>query len=464
MATSTAPLKRVQPTSSKIAAPTDSDDSDDMFDLASDTDSPSKKRQKTETDKNKKGANKGQKLDQKLLDKWDDEENYYKTIIGEVLNDKYKVVDHLGKGVSATVVKVEEVQEGEEEDKDHKNGNGNGKGNGHSNGHENDGLAVKIIRSNDAMRKIGDREGRIIELLNNHQTTNSIIGLIDRFDHKGHLCLVFEGMHSNLRDILKEFGRNQGINIRAVRLYARQIFTSLKILRECHILHGDFKPDNVLVNAKRSSTRLCDFGSAVEANKDQKTWTEPMPYLASRFYRAPELILGAPFDYGVDMWSAGCTLYELYTGCILFAGSSNNHMIKCIMDVRGKFSHKQLKKGKFSDKYFDENLDFKSEEVDSHTGRLITHTLRYTQNQAPLPVKKLLGKCRETGSDIILQGHLIDLLDKLFTLNPEKRITPEQALEHPFCQDREADLPGHHDQDNHNNNNNHNPHNDNHKA
>lgn len=451
MATSTAPLKRVQPTPSKISGPVDSDDSDDMFDLASDTDSPNKKRQKTETDK--KGR-KGQKLDQKLLDKWDDEENYYKTIIGEVLHDKYKVVDHLGKGVSATVVKVEEIGE-EEGDEDHKDGNS-----GSSKFHENDGLAVKIIRSNDAMRKIGDREGKIIELLNKHQTSKSIIGLVDRFDHKGHLCLVFEGMHSNLRDILKEFGRNQGINIRAVRLYARQIFTSLKILRDCHVLHGDFKPDNVLVNANRSSTRLCDFGAAVEANKDQKTWTEPMPYLASRFYRAPELILGAPFDYGVDMWSAGCTLYELYTGCILFAGSSNNHMIKCIMDVRGKFSHKLLKKGKFADKYFDENLDFKSEEVDPHSGQLITHTLRYTQNQAPLPVKKLLGKCRETGSDIILQGHLIDLLDKLFTLNPEKRITPAQALEHPFCQDREADLPGHHDQDHPDNNND----NDDHKA
>lgn len=444
MATSTAPLKRVQPTPSKISAPVDSDDSDDMFDLASDTNSPNKKRLKTESDK--KGR-KGQKLDQKLLDKWDDEENYYKTIIGEVLHDKYKVVDHLGKGVSATVVKVEEIGE-EEGDGDHKDGNS-----GNSKPHESDGLAVKIIRSNDAMRKIGEREGKIIELLNKHQTSKSIIGLIDRFDHKGHLCLVFEGMHSNLRDILKEFGRNQGINIRAVRLYARQIFTSLKILRDCHVLHGDFKPDNVLVNANRSSTRLCDFGAAVEANKGQKTWTEPMPYLASRFYRAPELILGAPFDYGVDMWSAGCTLYELYTGCILFAGSSNNHMIKCIMDVRGKFSHKQLRKSKFADKYFDENLDFKSEEVDPRSGQMITHTLRYTQNQAPLPVKKLLGKCRETGSDIILQGHLIDLLDKLFTLNPEKRITPAQALEHPFCQDREADLPGHHDQGHHDNKN-----------
>lgn len=414
------------------------DDSDDMFDMTSDTEESDSKRQKSYG---------GQKLDQKLLDKWDDDEQYYKTITGEVLNDKYKVTAEIGKGVSATVVKVE-VKGGGQSESNGKNHKGEGgksmdKSRGeyehrnHGTDSPGDGYAVKIIRNNDAMRRIGEREANVIENLNKHQTTHSIIGLLDRFNHKGHLCLVFEGMHSNLRDILKEFGRNEGINIRAVRLYARQIFTSLKILRECKVLHGDFKPDNVLANAQRSSTRLCDFGSAVEAHEDQKTWSEPMPYLASRFYRAPELILGAPFDYGVDIWSAGCSLYELYTGCILFAGSSNNHMLKCIMDVRGKFSHKQLKKGKLTSKYFDENLDFNSEQIDPRTSQMVTQKILYTQNQAPLPIKKLLSKCNESGTDIILQGHFIDLLDKLFALNPDKRLTPEEALKHPFCQDRE---------------------------
>lgn len=52
------------------------------------------------------------------------------------------------------------------------------------------------------------------------------------------------------------------------------------------------------------------------------------------------LVIGKPYDYGIDMWSVGCTLYELYTGKILFPGSSNNHMIKLAMDLKGKMPNK----------------------------------------------------------------------------------------------------------------------------
>ena len=51
-------------------------------------------------------------------------------------------------------------------------------------------------------------------------------------------------------------------------------------------------------------------------------------------------VIGKPYDYGIDMWSVGCTLYELYTGKILFPGSSNNHMIKLAMDLKGKMPNK----------------------------------------------------------------------------------------------------------------------------
>lgn len=54
-------------------------------------------------------------------------------------------------------------------------------------------------------------------------------------------------------------------------------------------------------------------------------------------------VIGKPYDYGIDMWSVGCTLYELYTGKILFPGSSNNHMIKLAMDLKGKMPNKVKK-------------------------------------------------------------------------------------------------------------------------
>lgn len=62
--------------------------------------------------------------------------------------------------------------------------------------------------------------------------------------------------------------------------------------------------------------------------------------MGPRSHPASALVIGKPYDYGIDMWSVGCTLYELYTGKILFPGSSNNHMIKLAMDLKGKMPNK----------------------------------------------------------------------------------------------------------------------------
>src|SRR3954464_9193356 len=110
--------------------------------------------------------------------------------------------------------------------------------------------------------------------------------------------------------------------------------------------------------------KICDLGSASDASDNEIT-----PYLVSRFYRAPEIVLGMPYDFAIDMWSIGCTLYELYTGKILFTGRDNNELLRSIMECRGKFSNKVLKKSSFIDLYFDDHLQFKSMERDRITGK-----------------------------------------------------------------------------------------------
>ena len=74
-----------------------------------------------------------------------------------------------------------------------------------------------------------------------------IIRLEGSFDHKGHLCLVFENLCFNLREVLKRFGRDVGINLKAVRAYAQQLFVGLSLLKKCNLVHADLKPDNILV-------------------------------------------------------------------------------------------------------------------------------------------------------------------------------------------------------------------------
>jgi len=81
-------------------------------------------------------------------------------------------------------------------------------------------------------------------------------------------------------------------------------------------------------------------------------------------------VLGIPYDYGIDVWSVGCTLYELYTGKILFPGRSNNQMLRMFQEVRGKFPNKMIRKGQFSGQHFDENYNFLSVEFDKLRNRV----------------------------------------------------------------------------------------------
>ena len=81
-------------------------------------------------------------------------------------------------------------------------------------------------------------------------------------------------------------------------------------------------------------------------------------------------VLGMPYDFGIDIWSVGCTLFELYTGKILFTGRSNNQMLRAIMECRGKFSHKILRKAQFVGLHFDDMLNFRSVEKDRLSGKV----------------------------------------------------------------------------------------------
>ncbi len=108
--------------------------------------------------------------------------------------------------------------------------------------------------------------------------------LLSSFNHKQHLCLVFEPLHMNLREVIKKYGKNVGLHITAVRSYARQLFRALRLLRKCQIIHADIKPDNILVNESKLVLKLCDFGSASYADE-----CDIAEYLVSRFYRAPEI-------------------------------------------------------------------------------------------------------------------------------------------------------------------------------
>ncbi|KAK4619611.1 Serine/threonine-protein kinase prp4 [Fulvia fulva] len=369
------------------------DDDDDMFAPA---DKPAKKAD----------AKEARTLDEGMLDNWDYPDGHYRIINGELLDNRYAVEQQVGKGTFATVVRARDSQTGSK-------------------------VAIKIACRNDTMLKAGQKEMQFLERLNEKDPEDKryIIRLLGNFTHKGHLCLVFEGLHMDLRDVLKKFGRDVGINLDAVKIYAYQMFQALLHMKHAEVLHADLKPDNILVNEKRTLIKICDFGTATLQQDAELT-----PYLVSRFYRAPEVILGMNFDYAIDMWAIGCTLFELYAGRILFNGSDNNGMLRVIQECRGKLPNRLIKRAMLADKYFDEQFTFYGLERDKMTGNVVQKPMHFAQGLAKRDLKSRLSGNINKMTPAMLKEHtaFLDLLDKCLQLDPEKRIKPKDALHHHF--------------------------------
>lgn len=343
-----------------------------------------------------------------LTDNWDDAEGYYRVRIGEILDSRYMVYGYTGQGVFSNVIRARDQARSNQD------------------------VAVKIIRNNEIMHKTGLKELEILKKLNDADPEDKLhcLRLIRHFFHKQHLCMVFEPLAMNLREVLKKYGKDVGLHVKAVRSYTQQLLLALKLLKKTGILHADIKPDNILVNDSKLVLKLCDFGSASYINDNDIT-----PYLVSRFYRAPEIILGIPYDYAIDMWSAACTIYELYTGKILFSGKSNNQMLKFFMDVKGKFPNKVIRKGAFKEQHFDSNCNFLYHEIDKVTEREKIVVL--SVNKMTRDLQSELVSSQVLPADQLRKvTQLKDLLEKALAIDPVKRISLNNALTHPFIQDK----------------------------
>ncbi|VBB28506.1 unnamed protein product [Acanthocheilonema viteae] len=344
-----------------------------------------------------------------LKDNWDDTDGIR---IGEMLDSRYRVYGYTGAGVFGNVVRATDAAR--------------------SNTH----VAVKIIRNNEVIeadpeayrRKTGMKELDILKKLNEADRDDRYhcLQLYRHFYHHQHLCLVFESLSMNLRELLKKYGNSIGLHMKAVRSYTQQLLMALRLLKKCNILHADIKPDNILVNDTKMTLKLCDFGSGCHVAD-----AEVAPYLVSRFYRAPEIMLGLPYDFGIDLWSVAVTLYEVYTGKIMFAGKSNNQMLKFMMDLKGKFPNKMVRKAQFKDQHFDQNCNFLYHEIDKVTQRDKITTLSVVKITRNLE-NELLGDQELDKEGMRKLEQFRSLLDAMVTPDNSKRLTCGEALKHPF--------------------------------
>ncbi|GJQ13515.1 hypothetical protein GpartN1_g5306.t1 [Galdieria partita] len=342
-------------------------------------------------------------ITERVADDAADMEGYCKLLPGDRLdNDRYTVLNIAGKGVFSSVVRaLEQTNDMTRE------------------------VAIKVIRNNDVMLKAAQKEISILRKLeeNDRQGKRHCIQFLRHFNFGSHICLVFESMHMNLREVLKKYGGDRGISIKAVQLYTRQLLNAIYVLYKSKIIHADLKPDNILVNEEKNMVKICDFGSACFMDECDIT-----PYLVSRFYRSPEIILGLPYGPPVDMWSLGCCLFELYTGKVAFPGRNNNEMLRLFQELKGSFSMKMIRKSPFRSKYFDSAGNFLQGEWDpvSHS-----EVFKATNIRPKVDLKSCLFRVAET-EERKLVPLLADFLDKIFTLDPSRRLSVTEASKHPF--------------------------------
>mmetsp|Transcript_41121 Transcript_41121/g.91952 ORF Transcript_41121/g.91952 Transcript_41121/m.91952 type:complete len:535 (+) Transcript_41121:108-1712(+) len=361
-----------------------------------------------------------EKQDQKGHKGETNEQEYYIASIGETLGPSrgYLAEASIGRGVFSSVFRCKHVATKTD-------------------------YALKFVRSNKMMRKAAEKEVETYRKLakvaaKEDQEGAQYIMLLappETFDHQGHLCLVFDLLKCDLRTALSKYGQGKGLPLQTVAQYARQIFLALRCLRKIKLIHGDLKPDNVLITLSKTEIKVCDFGSAMDVGEAVKT-----PYLQPRFYRAPEVILGSGYDTQIDLWSTGVTLFELSCGKILFTGKSNNSMVRQMLEVSGAFPKRLATKGEFHAKHFNSEGEFLLHDPTSITGiRDILPMKKYEKIRQPVSnMLDLVFKNPPPNSDPKTQERLMprvtDLVTKLLLLDPAERFTPDDALAHAFFQ------------------------------
>lgn len=185
---------------------------------------------------------------------------------------------------------------------------------------------------------------------------------------------------------------------------------ALKFMRDENIIHCDMKPENILLKSKdKSGIKVIDFGSSCFS--DQRIYT----YIQSRFYRAPEIMLGIPFTTAIDMWSVGCILIELYIGVPIFPGESEYEQLMLFMEVIGQPDLQVLANAQRRANFFEEGSNELVYDVEDSIGNL--------RIPGTKPLGLLLGSESQT---------FLDFLGRILVWDPEQRITPIEALMHPW--------------------------------
>jgi len=289
----------------------------------------------------------------------------------------------------------------------------------------NDVVAIKKFKESEddeIVRKTTLREVKILRMLKH----DNIVTLREAFRRKGRLYLVFEYVERTLLEVLES--NPHGVDPTLVQRYIYQL---CKSIHWCHcndVVHRDIKPENLLIGLD-DTLKLCDFGFARTMPQRGAALTD---YVATRWYRAPELLLaweqnGQSYsNYGqpVDMWAIGCIMGELIDGQPLFPGESEIDQLYLIQRVLGPLTTEMMELFlrnprflglKFPDMTKPETLEKKY--LGKATKRMITFMKGLTKME---PSDRIISDCL---SDPYFEG----IVDKDRDKRPERPTARQSA-------------------------------------
>ncbi|XP_075514109.1 mitogen-activated protein kinase homolog NTF6-like isoform X3 [Primulina tabacum] len=207
--------------------------------------------------------------------------------------------------------------------------------------------------------------------------------------------IAYELMDTDLHQIICS---SQELTEDHCQYFLYQLLRGLKYIHSADVLHRDLKPSNLLLNAN-CDLKVCDFG-LVRTTSETDFMTE---YVVTRWYRAPELLLNcSEYTAAIDMWSVGCILMEIIKREPIFPGKDYIQQLGLI------------------------NEQLLGSPEDPDLGFLRNDNARKYVKQPHVPKQPSSKKFPE------ISPVAIDLLEKLLVFYPAKRITVEEALNHPF--------------------------------
>ncbi|GMY23732.1 mitogen-activated protein kinase homolog MMK2 [Fagus crenata] len=260
-------------------------------------------------------------------------------------------------------------------------------------------VAIKKIGNAFDNRIDAKRTLREIKLLR-HMEHENVIVLKDiirppQKENFNDVYIVYELMDTDLHQIIRS---TQPLTDDHCRYFLYQLLRGLKYVHSANVLHRDLKPSNLLLNAN-CDLKIGDFGLA-RTTSETDFMTE---YVVTRWYRAPELLLNcSEYTAAIDIWSVGCILGEIMTRQPLFPGKDYVHQLRLITELIGSPD--------------DSSLGF----LRSDNAR------RYVRQLPQFPKQPFSARFPN------MSAGAVDLLEKMLIFDPNRRITVDEALCHPY--------------------------------